>query len=79
VDRHTTHLRFDIGLLARRLVGATDWPMQNPDTKELRTATLAPAPVRGPRWSRRLSVRMRWTRSSLATDVLTSQATPCPS
>src|SRR5919108_1708667 len=25
VDRHTAHLRFDIGLLAERLVGATDW------------------------------------------------------
>ena len=25
VDRHTTHLRFDIDLLAERLVGATDW------------------------------------------------------
>jgi predicted alpha/beta-hydrolase family hydrolase len=24
-DRHTGHLRFDIGLLARRLLGATDW------------------------------------------------------
>lgn len=25
VDRHTGHLRFDIGLLAERLVGATDY------------------------------------------------------
>src|SRR5690348_1987660 len=24
-DTHTGHLRFDIGLLAERLVGATDW------------------------------------------------------
>ena len=36
VDLRTTHLRFDIGLLAQRLVGATEWLMQNPDTKELR-------------------------------------------
>jgi putative phosphoribosyl transferase len=36
VDLRTTHLRFDIGLLARRLVGATDWLMQNPDTQKLR-------------------------------------------
>lgn len=36
VDRHTGHLRFDIGLLARRLVGATDWLGQYPDTQPLR-------------------------------------------
>ena len=36
VDLHTTRLRFDIGLLARRLVGATDWLVQNPDTEQLR-------------------------------------------
>ena len=36
VDLHTTRLRFDIGLLARRLVGATDWLVQNPDTEQQR-------------------------------------------
>lgn len=36
VDLRTTHLRFNIGLLAQRLVGATDWLMRNPDTTELR-------------------------------------------
>ena len=36
VDLRTTRLRFDIGLLARRLVGATDWLVQNPDTEQLR-------------------------------------------
>src|SRR5437588_12971040 len=25
VDMHTAHLRFDIGLLATRLIGGTDW------------------------------------------------------
>jgi putative phosphoribosyl transferase len=35
-DRRTGHLRFDIGLLAQRLAGATDWLAQNPDTRELR-------------------------------------------
>ena len=25
IDRHTAHLRFDIGLLAQRLIAATDW------------------------------------------------------
>ena len=35
VDERTRHLRFDIGLLARRLVHATDWLLQNPDTRIL--------------------------------------------
>jgi putative phosphoribosyl transferase len=29
IDEHTRHLRFDIGLLASRLVGATDWLGRN--------------------------------------------------
>jgi dienelactone hydrolase len=32
---HTGRLRFDIGLLAERLVGATDWLAQEPDTTRL--------------------------------------------
>src|ERR687889_1892182 len=40
VDLHTTRLRFDIGLLARRLVGATDWLVQNPDTEQQRIGYL---------------------------------------
>jgi dienelactone hydrolase len=36
VDVRTGHLRFDIGLLAERLVGATDWLVQHPDTGRLR-------------------------------------------
>jgi putative phosphoribosyl transferase len=36
VDLRTTRLRFDIELLARRLVGATDWLVQSPDTEQLR-------------------------------------------
>lgn len=36
VDRRTAELRFDIGLLADRLVGATDWVAQNPETQGLR-------------------------------------------
>jgi putative phosphoribosyl transferase len=37
VDLQTRHLRFDIGLLAQRLIGATDWVMQNPSTRALRS------------------------------------------
>jgi dienelactone hydrolase len=36
IDLRTAHLRFDIGLLAERLIGATDWLMQYPDTRHLR-------------------------------------------
>lgn len=35
VDAHTAHLRFDIELLAERLLGATDWLSQNPETERL--------------------------------------------
>jgi pimeloyl-ACP methyl ester carboxylesterase len=35
VDRYTAHLRFDIGLLADRLVGATDWLTEDPRTAGL--------------------------------------------
>ena len=36
IDLRTAHLRFDIGLLAERLVGATDWLAAQPDTARLR-------------------------------------------
>jgi putative phosphoribosyl transferase len=35
VDLRTRHLRFDIGLLAGRLSGATDWLAQHPKTQDL--------------------------------------------
>jgi dienelactone hydrolase len=56
IDTRTAHLRFDIDLLAERLVNATDWLTQFPDTKHLpigyfgastgAAATLAAAAVR---------------------------------
>jgi putative phosphoribosyl transferase len=36
IDTWTAKLRFDIGLLANRLVGATDWITRQPDTRHLR-------------------------------------------
>src|SRR4051794_18090228 len=36
IDGRTAHLRFDIGLLAERLVGATDWMRQVPETSDFR-------------------------------------------
>jgi dienelactone hydrolase len=35
LDRTTGHLRFDIGLLAGRLLGATDWLGDRPETRSL--------------------------------------------
>src|SRR5881227_2795499 len=35
VDQYSAHLRFDIGLLADRLVGATDWLTEDPRTAGL--------------------------------------------
>src|SRR5436190_10503276 len=35
IDLRTAHLRFDIGLLAERLVGVTDWLTRQPDTRHL--------------------------------------------
>lgn len=35
VDAYTMHLRFDIGLLAQRLVAATDWLVNNKETRHL--------------------------------------------
>lgn len=34
IDEQTRHLRFDIGLLANRLIGATDWLIQSFDTSD---------------------------------------------
>jgi dienelactone hydrolase len=36
VDEETAELRFDIGLLAERLAGATDWLVRQPSTRDLR-------------------------------------------
>ena len=36
IDARTAHLRFDISLLAQRLIAATDWLADHPDTRGLR-------------------------------------------
>src|SRR6266850_1433241 len=35
VDLRTAQLRFDIGLLAERIVGVSDWLAENPETRHL--------------------------------------------
>src|SRR2546430_11545918 len=47
VDMHTAHLRFDIGLLATRLIDATYWIKGELDYLNLGYA--APPPVPGPK------------------------------
>jgi len=39
IDLPTAHLRFNIGLLAERLVAATDWLTQHPVTRDLRVGS----------------------------------------
>lgn len=36
IDSHTSHLRFNIGLLAERLVHVTHWVQKNPSTESLK-------------------------------------------
>ncbi len=36
IDLRTRHLRFDIGLLARRTIAATDWLLQQPYARDMR-------------------------------------------
>ena len=58
VDLNTGHLRFDIDLLAERLLDATDWLAREPATRGSSigychpSATLEPAPARARHWWR---------------------------
>jgi dienelactone hydrolase len=83
IDARTAQLRFDIDLLAERLIDATDWLTQFPDTKYLRigyfgastgaAAALAAAAVRAD------AVRVivsRGGRPDLATTALTHVQAP---
>src|SRR5437879_11478137 len=35
-ERYTRHLRFDIGMLAGRLIDVTDWLAEQPETRDLK-------------------------------------------
>ena len=57
IDLRTGQLRFDIELLAERLISVTDWLMQQRDTRRLRIDSVSPpAPAPGQRWWLRPSV-----------------------
>jgi hypothetical protein len=51
VDERTRQLRFDIGLLARRLVQAADWLARIPRRRSCPSAASAPAPAPAWCWS----------------------------
>jgi dienelactone hydrolase len=78
VDLRTRHLRFDIGLLADRLAGATDWLAQDRNTQNLRVGYFGASTGAGPRSSPRPSVPRRWARSSRAAGAQTSRGRRYP-
>jgi putative phosphoribosyl transferase len=78
VDERTAHLRFDIGLLAERLVGATDWVVQHPELRRLpigyfgaSTGAAAALVAAARRANRVAAVVSRGGRPDLARPVLT--------
>src|SRR5438046_2657459 len=60
IDMRTGHLRFDIGLLAQRLIKATEWTVLNSELSGLQVAILAPAPAL-PQHSSRLRSVPHWS------------------
>jgi putative phosphoribosyl transferase len=66
VDIKTAHLRFNIGLLAERLIGATDWLKQDDDTEKLKLDISAPAQVPPRHWWRLPNARSLSMQSSHA-------------
>lgn len=83
VDRYTTHLRFDIGMLADRLIHVTRWVQGNPSTHDLNigyfgastgaAAALVAAAVLGKQIS---AIVSRGGRPDLAGDTLSEVKSP---
>ena len=83
IDNHTAHLRFDIGLLAERLIHVTHWVQANPSTEQLKiayfgastgaAAALVAAAVLGNQIS---AIVSRGGRPDLAGDALTEVKSP---
>lgn len=83
IDEQTAEHRFDIGLLAERLVGIVDWAEENPDTGALRlglfgasTGAAAALIAAAERPDRVAAVVSRGGRPDLAGDALRSVRTP---
>jgi len=83
IDNYTRHLRFDIGLLAERLIDATHWVQGNPSTQHMNigyfgastggAAALVAAAVLGKQIS---AVVSRGGRADLAGDTLSEVKSP---
>jgi dienelactone hydrolase len=83
VDARTRHLRFDIGLLAERLIGVVDWIKNSPSTKHLplglfgaSTGAAAALVAAGARSPTVAAVVSRGGRPDLAGPVLEQVAAP---
>jgi putative phosphoribosyl transferase len=79
VDLRTRHLRFDIGLLASRLAGATDWLIENPSTQDLRVGYFGASTGAGAALvaaAKRPAVVSRGGRPDLAGEALRRVAAP---
>jgi dienelactone hydrolase len=82
VDLRTAELRFDIPLLARRLVGATGWLLQQPQTRELKigyfgaSTGAAAALIAGAQRPQTGAVVSRGGRPDLAGDALPQVQAP---
>jgi len=83
VDAFTLHLRFDIGLLAERLVGATDWLARDSRTADLAVGYFGASTGGGAalvaaerRPDRVAAVVSRGGRPDLAGDALTAARAP---
>ncbi len=68
IDQYSGELRFDIPFLAKRLIGATNWIMSSPDTKDLEWAISEPVPGPARRSWRLPSFPMSFLRSFPAED-----------
>src|SRR5215207_2775031 len=78
MDLHTRQLRFDIGLLAQRLVGATDWIAQNLETQNIPVGYFGASTGAGAALVAGQSVRSSSPRSSRAAVAQTWRETPYP-
>ena len=83
LDLHTAEFRFDIGLLARRLAGATQWAAKNPETARLpvgyfgaSTGAAAALVAAAERPGRARAVVSRGGRPDLAGRLLASVSAP---
>ena len=78
LDQRTRELRFDIAMLADRVIAAVDWLGQRDETRRCPWPSSAPAPVPPPPWSRRRTGRTAYAWSSRAAAGPTWPATRSP-